>query len=210
MELTKPLHPEDAPQEARNAHEEERRQRILTAADEQFRLYGYSKTTMADLSRAIGVSAGYIYIFFKSKQAVGEAICERCLKKIIDEVEQIANEPGPASERLRRVYEELARQSKKLFFEERKLHDIVRVAITEKWSNVPRYEAQLRSVMRRLVIDGRDSGEFDRKTPPDEICRAIMQTLLPFVHPVLLEEKLDELEQNAASVAGLVLRSLSS
>ena len=209
MEPIKPLHPEDGPQEARNAHEEERRQRILTAADEQFRLYGYNKTTMADLSRSIGVSAGYIYIFFKSKQAVGEAICDRCLKKIMDEVEQIANESESAAERIRRVYEELARQSKKLFFEERKLHDIVRVAVSEKWSVAPRYEARLREIIRKLVIDGRDSGEFDRKTPPDEICRAIMQTLLPFVHPVLLEERLDEIEQNAASVAGLVLRSLS-
>ena len=36
-----------------------------------------------------------------------------------------------------------------------------------------------------------------------------MQTLLPFIHPVLLEENLDEIELNAASVAGLVLRSLS-
>jgi AcrR family transcriptional regulator len=209
MEPNKPLHPEDGSQETRNTHEEERRQRILTAADEQFRLYGYNKTTMADLSRSIGVSAGYIYIFFKSKQAVGEAICDRCLTKIADELERIANEPGSAAERLRRVYEELVRQSKNLFFEERKLHDIVRVAITEKWSVVPRHEVRLRAIMRKLVIDGRESGEFDRKTPPDEICRAIMQTLLPFVHPVLLEERLDEIELNAASVAGLVLRSLA-
>ena len=193
----------------RRPSEEERRQKILVAADEHFRLYGYGKTTMADLARSIGVSAGYIYIFFKSKQALGEAISGQCLEKIADEVEGIANSSESAAERIRRVYGELVRQGKKLFFEERKLHDIVHVAVTEKWPVIPHYESRLRSIIRKLVTDGRESGEFERKTPPDETCRAIMQTLLPFIHPVLLEENLDEIELNAASVAGLVLRSLS-
>lgn len=194
---------------SRRTSEEERREKILAAADEHFRLYGYGKTTMADLARSIGVSAGYIYIFFKSKQAVGEAVCARCLQSIEDEVERIANGPQSAAERIRRMFEELVLQGKKLFFEERKLHDIVGVAVTEKWSIIPRYESRLQAIVRKLVTDGRESGEFERKTPIDETCRAIMQTLLPFIHPVLLEENLNEIELNAASVAGLVLRSLS-
>lgn len=194
---------------SRRSSEEERRQKILAAADEHFRLYGYAKTTMADLARSLGVSAGYIYIFYKSKQALGEAICELCLRDIADAVERIANGPESASERIRRVFAELVQRGKKLFFEERKLHNIVQVAVAERWSVTAQHQARLQTIIRKLIADGRESGEFERKTPPDETCRAIMQTLLPFIHPVLLEENLDEIELNAASVAGLVLRSLS-
>lgn len=200
---------EREPSMPRRAAEEERRQKILVAAEEHFRLYGYNKTSMADLARSIGVSNTYVYIFFKSKQAVGEAICEFCLDKIVRELERIVESPQSAADRIRLIYAELALQGKQLFFEERKLHDIVVVAVTEKWSAIDRYLSQVQAILRRLVSEGREKGEFERKTPLDETCRAIMQTLLPFVHPVLLQEKLEEIEANATSVAGLVLRSLS-
>ena len=44
-----------------------------------FHWYGYDKTTVSDLAKAIGFSKAYIYKFFDSKQAIGEAICARTL-----------------------------------------------------------------------------------------------------------------------------------
>ncbi|WP_217430310.1 TetR/AcrR family transcriptional regulator [Sphingomonas bacterium] len=52
---------------------------IFDAVDEHFSRYRYGKTTVADLAKAIGFSKAYIYKFFDSKQAIGEAICSRCL-----------------------------------------------------------------------------------------------------------------------------------
>ncbi len=51
------------------------RDQIVEAANECFARYGYAKTTVADLAREIGFSKAYIYKFFDSKQAIGEAIC---------------------------------------------------------------------------------------------------------------------------------------
>lgn len=51
------------------------RDQIVAAATEHFRLYGYEKTTVSDLAKAIGFSKAYIYKFFESKQAIGEMIC---------------------------------------------------------------------------------------------------------------------------------------
>ena len=45
------------------------------AANEHFSRYGYEKTTVSDLAKAIGFSKAYIYKFFESKQAIGEMIC---------------------------------------------------------------------------------------------------------------------------------------
>ena len=56
---------------------------LLEAADTHFRHYGYKKTTVADLARAIGVSPAYVYRFFESKPAIGEAVCGAPLGRIL-------------------------------------------------------------------------------------------------------------------------------
>ncbi|MDG3444217.1 TetR/AcrR family transcriptional regulator [Nitrospirillum amazonense] len=186
----------------------ERRAQIVEAADQHFRYYGYHKTTVADLAKAIGLSTAYIYKFFSSKQAIGEAICARCLSEITAQLRVIMSEPASAAERLRRVYPTLARAGAALFFEERRLHDIVVTAVTENWHAGTTYEEELRDMVRTLVVAGREAGEFERETPLDEVCLAIEETLWPFAHPLMLEEKLDMLDTTTAAVAGLVLRSL--
>ncbi|WP_325380843.1 TetR/AcrR family transcriptional regulator, partial [Edaphobacter sp.] len=56
----------------RGPADSERRQQILHAAFEHFRLYGYRKTTVADIAKAINLSTPYLYNFFDSKQAIGD------------------------------------------------------------------------------------------------------------------------------------------
>ena len=189
--------------------EHERREQIIAAANAHFRHYGYDKTTVADLARSIGLSTAYIYKFFDSKKAIGEAACGLCLGEIASAIDAIAAERRPASERLRRVILELARRGSKLFFADRKMHDIVAAALAEKWQSVASHDAALLAVLRRTVQDGRDAGEFERKTPLEETCRAILLILEPIKNPTLLAQRLDTLEADAAAIAALVLRSLS-
>ncbi len=193
----------------RGPAEHERREQIIAAASEHFRHYGYTKTTVADLANAIGLSTAYIYKFFESKKAIGEAVCAICLSEIADAARTIAEEQKPASDRLRRVFLELTRRGAKLFLNERKMHDIVAAALTENWQPCTNHDAGLLEIVRRLVQDGRDSGEFERKTPMDETCRAIMLAMDPVRNAILLEQRFDTLEEDASLLAGLVLRSLS-
>ncbi|WP_044559964.1 TetR/AcrR family transcriptional regulator [Azospirillum sp. B4] len=192
----------------RGPADHERRAQIVEAADQHFRHYGFQKTTVADLAKAIGLSTAYIYKFFSSKQAIGEAICARCLSEITTRLRAIMAEPTSAADRLRRFYPALAQAGADLFFQERRLHDIVVTAVTENWHAGTTYEAELRDMVRTLVITGREAGEFERETPLDEVCLAIEETLWPFAHPLMLEEKLDTVDAATAAVAGLVLRSL--
>jgi len=190
--------------------EHERRDQIIKSADEHFRKYGYSKTTVSDLSKAIGVSSAYIYRFFESKQAIGEAICAMTLGRIGDTILEIANSDQSASSRIRKLYKAMVDKGFELFFNDRKLHDIVIAAIDGKWSSVVGYKEVKLGAIRKIVVDGRESGEFERKTPLDETCLAILETLAPFAHPILLEQNDPEgLHESASAVSSLVLRSLA-
>ncbi|AOF80497.1 TetR family transcriptional regulator [Methyloversatilis sp. XJ19-13] len=190
--------------------EHERREQIIAAADEHFRHYGYQKTTVADLARAIGVSSAYVYRFFESKQAIGEAVCRMTLQPLDERLMAIASEDAPAADRLRRFYRALFEEGFELFFNERRLHDIVVAAVEEGWGSVAQHKDAILQALCRIVADGRERGEFERKTPLDEVCRAIFVTTSPFCHPVMLEQTpREEIATNAAAVSSLVLRSLS-
>ena len=67
----------------------------------------------------------------------------------------------------------------------------------------------MRQLVESVVKDGRASGEFERKTPLNETCRSIMLALQLFAHPVMLEQILDTIDEDATLMANLVLRSLA-
>lgn len=185
------------------------RDQIVEAADECFKRYGYGKTTVADLAREIGFSKAYIYRFFESKQAIGEAICSTYLDRIITETRAAIDERGSANEKLRRMFKSLTTLSVELFFDDRKIYDITKYSATEQWSSSNRYKETLRTMLEEIVKSGRESGEFERKTPLDETCRAIFYAMAPFVHPLHLEQNLDLLPDAQTEVTGLILRSLA-
>jgi AcrR family transcriptional regulator len=185
------------------------RDQIVAAANEHFSQYGYGKTTVSDLAKAIGFSKAYIYKFFDSKQAIGEAICANCLAEIVVAVEQAINvEDLSPTERFRRLVKTVIATGVNLFFNDRKLYDIAAFAASESWSSTQAYEAQIKGFVLQIVREGREIGEFERKTPLDETVEAIHLALRPFVNPLLLQYNLDFVEEAPTLTSNLILRSL--
>jgi AcrR family transcriptional regulator len=185
------------------------RTQIVEAATEHFSLYGYEKTTVSDLAKAIGFSKAYIYKFYDSKQAIGEVICANCLAAIIKAVDEAVADVPSAADRLRRAFRSLVEESVRLFFQDRKLYAIAAAAAAEKWPPVKAYEIHVRQLVLQIVREGRESGEFERKTPLDEATSAIYLTMRPFFDPLLLQHNLDLAEEAPALLSSLILRSLA-
>lgn len=193
----------------RGPADHEIRNQIVAAANQHFSQYGYSKTTVSDLAKAIGFSKAYIYKFFDSKQAIGEAICANCLAQMIAAVEQEINVGGlTPTERLRRLLKTLVATGVNLFFSERKLYDIAAFAASENWPCAQQYDGLIRDFVVQIVREGRELGEFERKTPLDETVDAIHLALRPFVNPLLLQYNLDVVEVAPVLTSNLILRSL--
>jgi AcrR family transcriptional regulator len=185
------------------------RDQIVAAANEHFSQYGYAKTTVSDLAKAIGFSKAYIYKFFDSKQAIGEAICSHCLSQMIAAVDQAINVEGISpTERFRRLVKTLIATGVSLFFNDRKLYDIAAFSASERWPSSQVYDAQIKHFVLQIVREGRELGEFERKTPLDETVDAIHLALRPFINPLLLQHNLDFVEDAPALISNLVLRSL--
>ena len=185
------------------------RDQIVAAANEHFSQYGYAKTTVSDLAKAIGFSKAYIYKFFDSKQAIGGVICSNRLAMIMQIVEAAIAEAPTASERLRRLFRSISEAGSDLFFHDRKLYDIAAVASRDQWPSVKIHEVRIRELIRQIVLQGRESGEFERKTPLDEAVNAIFLILRPYVDSAQLQYNLDTAPEAAVHLPALILRSLA-
>ncbi|GFM84511.1 AcrR family transcriptional regulator [Pseudomonas cichorii] len=185
------------------------RDQIVEAATQHFGHYGYEKTTVSDLAKAIGFSKAYIYKFFDSKQAIGEVICANRLAAIMEIIDAAVVDAPTASEKLRRMFKALLEAGSNLFFHDRKLYDIAAVSARDKWPSAREHEARLRQLIELIVREGREAGEFERKTPLDEVTNAIYLVMRPYISPVLLQYSLDLADETTAHLSALILRSMA-
>jgi TetR/AcrR family transcriptional repressor of uid operon len=71
-----------------------RRNQVLTAAADCFRRKGYHGAGMAEISKTAGMSAGHIYNYFDSKEAIIEAIIQRDMEEMFSVFQQFEDQPG--------------------------------------------------------------------------------------------------------------------
>lgn len=185
------------------------RNQIVTAATDHFSRYGYEKTTVSDLAKSIGFSKAYIYKFFESKQAIGEVICANCLNEIEAAVRMAVDETDHPPEKLRRMFQALTEASLRLFFDDRKLYEIAASAAGERWKATLIYEEHIQALLQDILQKGRQSGDFERKTPLDEITKAIYLVMRPYLNPLLLQHSFDYTKEAPSQLSSLILRSLS-
>lgn len=185
------------------------RDQIVMAATEHFSRYGYGKTTVSDLAKSIGFSKAYIYKFFSSKQAIGESICTNCLSDIESDVRRAIESVEAPPEKLRRMFKEIVQASIRLFSADRKLYEIAASAAAERWQATLDYEQNIKILLQGILQEGRQTGDFERKTPLDEITTAIYLVMRPYLNPLMLQHNFDNIEDAPSQLSNLVLRSLA-
>ncbi|WP_419571119.1 TetR/AcrR family transcriptional regulator [Rheinheimera sp.] len=73
---------------------EARRAQVINAASDSFRRKGYHGAGMAEISKTAGMSAGHIYNYFDSKEAIIEAIIERDKEEMFSVFNGFLEQPG--------------------------------------------------------------------------------------------------------------------
>jgi hypothetical protein len=71
------------------------------------------------------------------------------------------------------------------------------------------YKERIRRLIEQVVREGREAGEFERKTPLDETVNAIGLVIYPYVDPLQLQYNLEQASEATTRLSSLVLRSLA-
>ncbi|MBV9691501.1 MAG: TetR/AcrR family transcriptional regulator [Ktedonobacteraceae bacterium] len=79
----------------RRSKQQERAEQILDVAAALIVRWGYSKTTLDDIAKQVGVAKGTIYLHWKSREDLFLALLTREELKLLEDTKQrIANDPG--------------------------------------------------------------------------------------------------------------------
>jgi AcrR family transcriptional regulator len=167
------------------------RARIMDTADALFRRLGFAKTTVADIAAELGMSPANVYRFFPSKSAIVESICQRCLSELETKVWAVARSPGSAAARLERLFVEIFNYHRDNLITEKRVHDIVLVAMENNWAAIEAHTEMIRAVIEKILRDGIEKGEFDKVDARDTSVQ-IKRAMVHFCHPMLVAECLQE------------------
>jgi AcrR family transcriptional regulator len=83
------------------AHEQQRRDQILSAAMACFARQGYHATSMDDVVRESGLSVGAIYTYFSSKEDLFLALADARSEQTLTYMNDLFRRPGPMAEKAR-------------------------------------------------------------------------------------------------------------
>ena len=177
--------PSDAQADDGSAVISRTRGQILEVAERLYRRLGHGKTTVTDIAHEISMSPANCYRFFRSKQAIKEAVVGKLLEQVIVAAIGAARSAGSASVRLQVVLQEVERLHKYRFMQDKSLHDLVATAMRENWTSVRPYSERFESVVAQVIADGQAHGEF-RNCDSMTVARCVLAATDLYTNPLLI------------------------
>jgi AcrR family transcriptional regulator len=187
------------------------RARIMDAAEALFRRLGFAKTAVADIAAELKMSPANVYRFFPSKNAIIEAICQRCLGECEERAWAVARSRGSAAERTERLVLEILAYHKENHLTDQRVNDMVLAAIELSWGAIRAHKEHIRMVLEAILREGIERGEFE-PVDPRETSRLMMISLVHFCHPVLVAQYLQDqgdIEADARASVRFLLRAIA-
>ena len=163
-----------------------RRDQILTAAWKCFHNRGIHATSMEQIIREAGLSAGAVYLYFKSKEELILSAITAQMTAVHDEVLPLVekDQPETPSEFIQQVTESIARFTSRMDFD---LNAVILMCWSEAQTNpkvkslVRGYQKGYRKSLSKLIERWQKKGLIDAKADPDDIAKALFSFLLGFI-----------------------------
>jgi AcrR family transcriptional regulator len=185
---------------------EERKQELIDTAERLFLEKGYEQTTVADIVREIEVAQGTFYYYFSSKEEILEAIIEKDITALEEDVRQImSREDANAAIKLnavvnsiigistsrREIMDYLNEESNAVMHEKMERHTIERL--------VP--------LMTRVVAEGTHAGIFDVQYPTEFVEFLLASLVYFFHHPEIFADptRREKMQSSLETILGRTL-----
>lgn len=207
-----------------------RREHILDAAERCFARHGFHGTSMQSISKEAGVSAGSIYVYFKSKEELIEGLCDRDRTMLSDNLEQFVEAPDlmQALQKLGEHYTIEQPRHKQLLHIEIGAESTRNKQIGDLYRSVDQFcLASFEAIFTKAAKEGRIAPDVDSKTiaqivgligdgmfwrravdkdfDPKPLLPILSQMIAHLVKPIQASEQ--RTDQNEASTQNKVMQS---
>lgn len=163
------------------------RERILVAAEDVIRRFGPAKATVVDVARALGVSHAAVYRHVATKAALRDLVVGRCAEATMPRIRAIADQPRPAAQRLRLLFDTLIAGKRRWAADDPELFTAYRSLAADAQSAASAHVDELVALAASIVQAGIDDGSF-RHVEATVSARAILVATYRFHHPVFAHE----------------------
>jgi AcrR family transcriptional regulator len=185
-------------------------QLILEATEDMLRRFGPAKATVADVARSLRVSPGSIYRHFPSKVALREAVTRDWLDRIHAGLGEIAEENGPAPERLERWVATLFDAKRRYARQEPELFATYLTLVGELGFVETEHLDDLIKQLQAIIAAGVGQGAY-RVTDPAAAAKTVVWCATRFNHPLLAPEWAHPgIDDELRSTVGLINAGLGS
>ena len=186
------------------------REQILQAAMERIMHYGYAKTTMAEIARDCGMSAGNIYRFFASKIDIAEAMARKLNMEINAQNAALVRGKGTAIEKMRLFHHTALTKTFEKLDNNAKVLEVAEVLSHERPNFANEELAQERIYLVQLLEQGISEGVFAPMEHPNFIAEMMQSATMKFRYPQLWSRlTLPKLERELNGVMDIILAGLS-
>jgi AcrR family transcriptional regulator len=185
---------------------EERKQELIDTAERLFLEKGYEQTTVADIVREIEVAQGTFYYYFSSKEEILEAIIEKDITALEEDVRQImSREDANAAIKLNAVVNSIIGISTSRREIMNYLHEESNAVIHEK---MDRHTIErLVPLMTRVIAEGTHAGIFDVQYPTESVEFLLASLVYFFHHPEVFADPMrrEKMQSSLETILGRTL-----
>jgi AcrR family transcriptional regulator len=142
---------------AKNEPSADERWPIIEAGTAACRLYGPSKTNVADIARFLGKSPASLYRIFPSKAAMWDAIAANFFE---NDLCFIGSELASARDRLQETVNEQHRLMLRALHGDHQMFKLIVLAASGNWPSFRHYREQFHARVGSLIRDGIGMSEF--------------------------------------------------
>jgi len=188
---------------------EEIKSLILDKAVDRFIRYGFGKTTMVEIAKDCGMSAGNLYRYFESKFDIGVGVAQLYICKAEQILRDVLKRPGlRPSQRLEAFVLEKLRFMHSQIIEQPNVQDLVDFILDDRWDLVERHRDVQNSLMSEILSEGNRTGEF-KVSDVVHTANAIYALTTKFRLPHFIKNvTLEGLEQEAKAGVDLMIKGL--
>jgi len=185
------------------------RDRILQAAMNRIKHYGYGKTTMAEIASDCDMSPGNIYRFFEAKIDIAEAMARDHYAEMQGQLAAVARKKDwSADKRLREMFRKRMRDNFEMFDQSAKILEVADVLAHERPLFMNELIAQERVTITAVIEEGVASGLFAVENP-EFVAEMLQAATMKFSMPQLFSKlTLPRLEREFEGVMDILMNGL--
>ena len=178
---------------------------ILSAAIHRFSVYGYNKTTMAEIAEDAGMSAANIYRYYKSKEDIAAACAKNNMCGKTSVLKEVVRDTNlSAAEKLEQFVLVTLKMSQEAASENKKIEEICSEITQSRPDLIHEKIKNTKALLAEILSYGNQTGEFDIDDIMDT-ATAINAMIVAFDVPMFMKLfSQEEFEDKARSVIKLL------